>query len=102
MALLPKSPIVASKTNSHINQSIRLFYTQLNSVLREDCIRLAVQIEARFALPNNPFGTPLAVEYNQQRNVIDNYVNSNIKRAKLIDGIISLGGVGFLNNENEY
>ena len=74
----------------------------MNSVLREDCIRLAVQIEAGFALPNNPFGTPLTVEYNQLRNVINNYVNINIKRAKLIDGIISLGGVCFLNNENEY
>ena len=94
--------IVASKTNSQINQSIKLFYTQLNSVLSEDCIRLAVQIEAKFAFPNNPFGTPLAIEYNQRHNVINDYVNRNIKRTKLIDGIITLGGVGFLNNENEY
>ena len=72
-----------------------MFYTHLNSVLREDCIRLAVQIEARFALPNNPFGMPMAVEYNQRRNVINNYVNRNIKRAKLIDGIISIGGCRF-------
>ena len=74
----------------------------MNTVLREDCIKLAVQIEARFALPNNPFGTPVAEEYNQRRNVINNFVNRNIKRSNLVDGIISLGGVGFLNNESEY
>ena len=100
--ILGGNSIVASKTNSQINQEIRLFYTHLKTVLGKDCIRLAVQIEARFALPNNPFGTPLAEEYNQRRNVINNYVNKNMKRAKLVDGIISLGGVGFLNNESEY
>ena len=102
VVILGGNLIVASKTNSQINQEIRLFYSTLNTVLRDDCIKLAVQIEARIALPNNPFGTPLAEEYNQRRNVINNYVNRNIKRSKLVDGIISLGGVGFLNDESEY
>ena len=100
--ILGGNSIVESKTNTQITQNIKLFYTHLNSVVRDSCIRLAVQIEARFPLPNNPFGAPLAFEYNQRRNVINNYVNKNIKKLGLVDGIISLGGVGFLNNEEEY
>ena len=61
-----------------------------------------MQIEARFLLPNNQFGAPLAFEFNQRRNVINNYVNKNIRRSGLIDGIISLRDLGFLNNEEEY
>ena len=79
-----------------------MFYTHLNSVIKDGCIRLAVQVEARFPLPDNPFGALLALEYNQRRNVINNYVNKNIKRSGLTDGIISLGGVGALSNEEEY
>ena len=99
--ILGGNSIVESKTNPEITQEIREFYGLLNGMLN-GCLRLAVQIEPRFPIPNNPHGAPESHVFNQRRHVINNFVNKRIKKAGLIDSVILLGGEGYLNNEEFY
>lgn len=97
VTILGVNSIVNSVTNSEINSRASAFYTRLNQVVGPNCLKLAVQIEPRFCSAGNRFRTPESVEFNQRRQVLNNYLNKTLKKHKLIDNIILLGA-NYLNH----
>ena len=100
IVILGGNSVTNKYTNIQINELAFKFYTKLKSVVRPDCIILPVQIEPRFVGPNNIHGTPTAIGFNRRRNVLNNYVNKQLKKKGLINRIILLGSVNFLGNPN--
>ena len=90
--------IVDSVTNGEIKTLAHDFYSKLNEAVRPECLRLAVQIENRFVEEGNRFGTPSASEFNQRRHVINNFYNKNLKKLKLVNNVILLGKLEYLND----
>ena len=102
VVILGGNSIVNSVTNCQINEKAKEFYVHLNNVLPSGCLRLATQIEPRFPIEGNRFGAPTAVEYGRRRDVINNYINKKIKKSGAVDGVITLGGESYLNNETSF
>ena len=100
--ILGGNSIVNNVTNCEINTKAKEFYVHLNNVLPSGCLRLATQIEPRFPFEGNRFGAPTAIEYGRRRNVINNYINKQIKKSGAVDGVIMLGGESYLNNEASF
>ena len=84
-------------TNTEINDLALQFYTQLNTVVRPECLKLAVQVEPRFVQEGNRFGTPGPDEYNKRRTILNNFVNKKLKQKNhLIDNVVLLGSIEYL------
>ena len=98
IVILGGNSICARVTNVEINELALEFYHKLMTVIKPDCLRLAVQIEPRFVEADNRFGTPEAKEFNRRRAVVNNYMNRKLKKKNLIDNVITLGSVNFLRD----
>lgn len=98
VTILGGNSIVNTVTNSEINNRASAFYTRLNQVVGPNCLKLAVQIEPRFCSAGNSSGIPEPVEFNQRRQVLNNYLNKTLKKQKLIDNVILLGAANYLNH----
>ena len=98
IVILGGNSIVDSVSNGEIKALAHDFYSKLNEVVRPECLRLAVQIENRFVEEGNRFGTPSASEFNQRRHVINNFYNKSLKKHKLVNNVILLGKLKFLND----
>ena len=89
-------------TNLEINDLALEFYNKLNTVVRPECIKLAMQIEPRFVAAGNRFGTPEADEYNRRRTVVNNFMNKKLRKQKLINNVVLLGSVNFLRDPKNF
>ena len=102
VVILGGNSIVNSVSNSAIKLKATEFYTKLREVVDPLCLRLAVQVEPRFSKAGNKFGTPEAEEFNQRKQIINNHVNKTVKRNKLVEGVILLGSVNYLNDSKYF
>ena len=98
IVILEGNSIVDSVTNEEVKSLAHDFYSKLNEIVRPECLRLAVQVENRFVEEGNRFGTPSASEFNQRRQVINNFYIKNLKKLKIINYVILLGKLEFLND----
>lgn len=84
--------------NSQIKEQVVASYTLLKAAVKPDSLRLAMQIEPRFVPVGNRHGEPEASEFNRRRLVLNNFINKSLKRQGLVDRVIQLGSVAFLNH----
>ena len=99
VVILGGNSIVDHNDNSQLRVFALDFYRKLKSLVKDNCVILAAQVEPRWVQPKNRFGAPEYVEFEKRRTILNNYFNKVIKkREKLIDSLILLGSVSFLNN----
>ena len=98
VVILGGNSITAALSNTEICHQAAEFYTLLKAAAKPACLKLAVQIESRFVAPGNRHGAPQAVEFNQRRTIINNFVNKRLRRRGLVDRMILLGGAGHIVN----
>ena len=70
--------------------------------MRKDCVRFVVQIEPRYCEAGNKFGKPEYPEFERRRTVINNYYNTKLKKLGLVDRVVLLGSVKFLNRREHF
>ena len=101
VVVLGGNSVVNSKTNSEIKDFILCFYKRLHECLPR-AIKLAVQIEPRFCQPGNRHGAPEAAEFNRRRQILNNFMNKNIKKNGLLDHMVLLGSTEYLNHHQYF
>ena len=103
VVILGGNSIKEGVSNSDIKRDSSLFFQKLSTYIKAGCIRLVVQVEPRFCLPGNRFGTPTYLEFERRRNIINNHFNVKIKKnLKLVEGVVLLGSVNFLNKVENF
>lgn len=96
--ILGGNSITASISDLQLKEQAATFYELLNEQLKGDCLKLAVQVEPRFMPTGNRFGVPDSEVFNRRRQTINNFVNRQLKRRGLVDRVITLGSVNYLND----
>lgn len=98
IVVLGGNSVTAALSNIQINEQARAFYTLLKAAVKPSCLKLAVQVEPRFVSSGNRHRVPEASEFNRRRQTLNNYLNKNLKRQGLVDRVILLGSVNYLNH----
>lgn len=88
--ILGGNSIVDTWSNGEVKALANEFYEKLNESL-PDTVKIAVQIEPRYYEEDNPFGAPTADDFNRRRQIINNFVNKQLKRRGLVDHMALLG-----------
>ena len=103
ITILGGNAITNLASNNEIKVQAKDYFELKKDSCGENCLRLAVQIERRFASENNKFDVPQEYEYNQRRSVLNNYLNKTIRKGSgLIHNVINLGGDAVLNNPEHF
>ena len=87
--------ITTDRTNSQNKRAAKRFYQYLRLVINPDCLILAVQVEKRYYSHVNLYMCPEPEEYNKKRNILNNYLQRQLKHQRLVDHVIMLGGEVF-------
>lgn len=96
--ILGSNSVIPSLPNSQIKEKAIAFYMLLKEAVRPECLILTIHIEPRFVPTGNCNRPLVAKEFNQRRQVLNNYTNKSLKRQGLVDRVIQLGSVNFLND----
>ena len=91
-----------SYTNHQIKSLSYRFFRKLSNIVSKECIRFVVQVEPRYCQAGNPFGTPTYREFERRRTVINNHFNKDLKRFGLVDRVVLLGSVKYLNRPEHF
>lgn len=100
--VLGGNSVTSSLSNIQIKENNAAFYTLLRAAVKSDCLKLAVEIVVRFVPAGNHHDVPEAAEFNWRRQVLNNFTIKSLKRQGLVDRVIQLGSVDFLNNPKYY
>ena len=97
--VLGGNSVVNNKTNGDVKALMLQFYQKLNTALPQT-IKLAVQIEPRYYAANNTLQAPMAEEFNKRRQILNNYMNKQLKKKGLINHVVILGSAGNLTADS--
>ena len=89
-------------TNHEIKGLANRFFRKLKEILRKECIKCVVQVEPRYCRPQNRFGTPSYPEFERRRNIINNHYNKGLKKFGLVDRVVLLGSIRYLNRPEHF
>ena len=87
--------ITTDRTNTQNKRDAKRFYQYLRLVINPNCLVLAVQVEKRYYSHVNLYMCPEPEEYNKKRNILNNYLQRQLKHQRLVDHVIMLGGEVF-------
>ena len=103
VTILGGNAITNAVTNEQIKSDARRYFELQKEACGGNCLRLAFQVERRFAAENNRFNVPQEHQYNQRRALLNNFLNKSIRKGSgLVHNIINLGGDDYLNNPNNF
>ena len=102
VVILGGNSITAALTNKQICGQAAEFYELLKAAAKPSCLKLAVQVESRFVPQGNYHQAPPAVEFNQRRTIINNFVNRKLRAKGLVDNMILLGGRGHIIHPSNF
>ena len=102
VVILGGNSITSQYGNAEIKLMAEDFFKKLNNFLKPGCIRFVVQVETRFCKAGNRFGAPEHKEFERRRTLINNWYNGRIKRKGLVDRVVLLGSIKFLNTEENF
>ena len=102
VVILGGNSITTQVTNSEIKWKSTEFFIKLNEVISDQCLKLVVQVEPRNCEAGNKFGTPEFEEFNRRRAIINNHYNTTLKKRKLVDHVVLLGSLNFLQHPSDF
>ena len=102
VVILGGNSIVSDLSNQQLRDNLFEFYDCLNSVLTPGCLRLAMQVEPRRPIAGNRFRAPEYREFNRRRNIVNAYMNRELKRAHMLDRVVLLGGANYLDDDEQF
>ena len=88
VVILGGNLIVNGISNSNIKLMADNFYCHLQKFLRPDCVRFAAQVEPRFVISGNNYGTPEAEEFERRRRQVNNFFNTILKKKNYVDYLV--------------
>ena len=92
--------LVESVSDAQIKELAYKFFDKLQSVVKPTCLKLVSQIEPRFLEGPNKFGAVPYELFQRRRTLVNNYVNTKVRRKfKLVDYMVLLGNRAYMSRE---